>query len=102
MKKLISVLLLLGSFSLSFGQEVDEETKADTVITSSFDEVNNAGVQYKYEMSFGILAHSNGFGGNFRRGKHLTGYKKRIWEIEVVNMKHPKEYKTYNPQRENA
>jgi len=102
MKKLISVLLLLNSISLSFSQEIDGEAISDTVVTSSFDEVNDAGVQYKYEMSFGILAHSNGFGVNFRRGKHLTGYKKRIWEIEVVNMKHPKEYKTYNPQRENA
>ena len=70
--------------------------------TPTLNEVNETGILYKYEMTFGILAHSNGFGLNYRRGRHITGYKKRIFEIEAVNIKHPKEYKVYNPSRENA
>ncbi len=64
---------------------------------SQVDTTRDVGLLYRYEMSGGILAHSNGFGANFRKGKHLTGYKKRMLEIELVNMKHPKEYKTPNP-----
>ena len=70
--------------------------------TPTLNEVNETGILYKYEMTFGILAHSNGFGLNYRRGRHITGYKKRIFEIEAVNIRHPKEYKGYNPSRENA
>lgn len=69
---------------------------------ATLSEEDDAGVQYKKVLTFGILAHSNGFGANYRWGKHLTGLKKRMYEMEFVNMKHPKEYKVYNPSRENA
>ena len=59
-------------------------------------------VLYRNEMTGGILAHSNGFGANFRRIRHMTGFKKRIWEFELVNMKHPKETKTTNPAFPNS
>ena len=53
-------------------------------------------------MSGGVIAHSGGFGFSYRRGKHVTGFKKRIFEIEVVNMRHAKEVKTQNPYFENS
>lgn len=54
-------------------------------------------LMYRNEATIGINLHSNGWGANFRKGKHLTGYKKRFWEIETVSMHHPKEIKTsYN------
>lgn len=53
-------------------------------------------VLYRNEMSFGIFAHSRGFGLNFMRAKHVTGTRKRLLEIEALNMKHPKEIKVSN------
>lgn len=52
---------------------------------------------YRNEMTFAGIVHGNGFGFNFRRGKHVTGFRKRNLEIEFVNIKHPKEFKTTNP-----
>lgn len=53
-------------------------------------------VLYRNEMSFGIFAHSRGFGINLMRAKHVTGTRKRLLEIEALNMKHPKEIKISN------
>lgn len=53
-------------------------------------------VLYRNEMSFGVFAHSRGFGLNFMRAKHVTGTRKRLFEIEALNMKHPKEIKVSN------
>ena len=53
-------------------------------------------VLYRNEMSFGIFAHSRGFGINYMRAKHVTGTRKRLLEIQALNMKHPKEIKVTN------
>lgn len=57
---------------------------------------------YRNDFSIGGLIHSAGFGLNFRRGKHITGFKRGILEIELVNVKHPKEVKTQNQLFENS
>jgi hypothetical protein len=59
-------------------------------------------VLYRNEMAGGFVAHTEGVGLNFRRGKHVTGRRKRVFEIEFVNMRHPKEVKTVNPYFENS
>lgn len=48
-------------------------------------------------MSGGIGAHTNGFHGTFRYGKFLSGFTKRIYEIEIANLRHPQEIKSINP-----
>lgn len=53
-------------------------------------------VLYRNEMSFGIFAHSRGFGISFMRAKHVTGTRKRVLEVQALNMKHPKEIKVSN------
>jgi hypothetical protein len=53
-------------------------------------------VLYRNEMSFGIFAHSRGLGINWMRAKHVTGTRKRLIEVEALNMKHPKEIKISN------
>lgn len=58
---------------------------------------DDKGVLYKYEKSVGAMIHSDGWGLNIRRGKHITGTTKRMFELEVVSMKHPKEIKSVNP-----
>jgi hypothetical protein len=59
-------------------------------------------VLVKNELSFGLSLHSNGWGLDFRRGKNLTVSKKRMFEIELVGMHHPKEIKSVNPYYENS
>ena len=103
---LLLVLFLHCFFLASYSQDelalntLSSGQNTDTIGEKNTSDVQNVGVLYRYEMSGGVLAHSNGFGVNFRKGKHLTGYKKRMLEIELVNMKHPKEHKSFNPSNE--
>ncbi|HNO70708.1 MAG TPA: hypothetical protein PKO16_02930 [Bacteroidia bacterium] len=52
---------------------------------------------YRNEQEFGIVVHSSGWGLNYRKCKHVTGYKKRVLEAEIVGLRHPKELKTLVP-----
>lgn len=56
----------------------------------------------KYEWGFGVQLHTSGWGIDYRRGKNITGYKKRIFEGELVNFRHPKEIRSVNPYFDNA
>ncbi len=56
----------------------------------------------KNEFTFGLNIHSAGWGINARRSKNLTVDKKRLLELEIVNMKHPKEVRSVNPYYDNA
>lgn len=53
-------------------------------------------VLYRNELSCGIFAHSRGFGINVMRARHVTGTRKRLLEVQALNMKHPKEIKVSN------
>lgn len=68
----------------------------------SSDQGPDLNVLYRNSGSFGIMVHTNGFGINYRRGKHVTGYKERIFEIEGLNMSSPKQTKSENPQFPNS
>jgi hypothetical protein len=60
-------------------------------------------VLYRNEMSGGLFAHTYaGFGLNFRRAKHVTGFRKRVNEAEFTYIRHPKEVKTVNPAFDNS
>ena len=61
----------------------------------------DAGVLYRHEGGVGFILHTTGFGINYRNGKHLTGYKKRMLEIDLVTMKHPKEVRTISQFSDN-
>ena len=56
----------------------------------------------KNEFTFGLNIHTAGWGLNARRSRNLTVNKKRLMEFEIVNMKHPKEVRSVNPQYDNA
>ncbi|MBT8196311.1 MAG: hypothetical protein HKO56_03480 [Bacteroidia bacterium] len=84
---LLSLVLALFAADLSAQTIIDENEDYKPVL-------------YRNEYSFGFMLHSNGWGINFNRGKHITGYKKRMFEFDFVGMKHPKEVKTL--QNENA
>jgi len=57
---------------------------------------------YDTEISGGIGMHTNGFLGVFRMGKYLDGFTKRIYEIELANIRHPKEIKSVFPFEQNS
>ncbi|MFI5149080.1 MAG: hypothetical protein ACHQRM_05055 [Bacteroidia bacterium] len=60
-------------------------------------------VLYRNEMSGGLSAHTfAGFGLNFRRAKHVTGFRKRVLEGELTYIRDPKEVKTVNPTFDNS
>jgi len=52
---------------------------------------------YRNEASIGLFVHSaGGLGIAYRRGYHVTAFRNRMFEIEVQNLKHPKEVKSVN------
>ncbi len=59
-------------------------------------------VLYRNEAEGGLTVHTSGFGLNFKKGWHKTGYKKRMFEVEFVSMRHPKQYKLANLYFDNS
>ena len=57
---------------------------------------------YRRETSYGLMIHTSGWGGSFRKGTYLDGFSKRMLEIELVGMKHSKQIKNYNPFLDNT
>jgi hypothetical protein len=62
----------------------------------------DAKVIYKKELTGGLIFHSDGWGATFRHGLHKTGSKRRVLSVDLINMKHPKEFKSYNPYYEDS
>jgi hypothetical protein len=50
-------------------------------------------ILYRKEWSCYLMAHTGGWGIGYRNGKHKTYLRKRMWEIEFMNMNDPKEKK---------
>lgn len=65
-------------------------------------EAGVAKIQYKNESSFSPFIHSNGWGLNYRRGKHLTGRSQKMFEFELAKIKHSKEIKGKNSRYEGS
>lgn len=59
-------------------------------------------VLLKKEITGGITIHVLGLGLNFRKGVNKTFFNSRIFEIEGVSMKHPKQVRVVNPYYYNA
>jgi hypothetical protein len=56
----------------------------------------------KKEQTGGITAHNLGLGGSYRKGVNKTFFNSRIYEVEFVSMKHPKQVRMINPYYYNA
>ena len=83
MKKLlfIAVVLIFG-IDLVYGQgELNEEQK----------------IFFRNERSFAILLNTDGFGFSYREGKRINYLNKKLFELEISTLKHPKEVKLSNP-----
>jgi hypothetical protein len=57
---------------------------------------NQKKVFYRNEESIAFLLNSNGWGFNLRYGKRIDGYRKKLFEIDIIGIKHPKEVKQSN------
>lgn len=85
-----------------FGQ-TDTTSGVVETINSGLTAYDETKILYRQEKYGGILVHSyQGIGANYRDGKHLTALRRRLWSLEFVTMKHPKERKTSNPYFEGA
>ena len=102
MRSKFILFVLLGCFTYwGTAQEVLDSTDFDAskIIGKAskndtrFDEATTL---FRNEISGGVLAHTQGWGLNFRKAKQLTVDKKRFWNIDALTVKHPKEYKTFN------
>jgi hypothetical protein len=83
MRKLliIAVILLFGAISLYAQGDLNEQQK----------------VFFRNERSFAILLNSDGVGLSYREAKRIDYLNKRLLEIDIGTLKHPKEYKVTNP-----
>ncbi|MGZ3884834.1 MAG: hypothetical protein ACXVPD_11785, partial [Bacteroidia bacterium] len=82
MRKLLYIIFLFVSIGLP--------AQSTSQAIAAGQDVN---VLYRHETVFKIFAHSRGFGLGYRRGKHISAKTKSLFEIEALNMKHPKEIK---------
>lgn len=86
-----SLVLFMAAFNVLYAQEELEgyDSIADRVLL-------------KKELSGGVTLHNLGMGVGFRRGTNKTFFNSRIFEVEVVSMKHPKQVRMINPYYYNA
>ena len=81
------LFILLTRFSIVFAQIPQEEKKL---------------VRIAKEVWVGATLHSNGFGFNFNQSKFRTYKIKSLLNVELLSMKHDKEYKIFGYPDENA
>lgn len=79
--------LLFVSINLSvFGQEELETNDSVSDI-----------VLLEKQWTLGLVFNTNGWGAKLRKGKNVTFFKQRLWELEYTTYKSPKEIRTINP-----
>ena len=91
MKKLFFIFFFIIFSGILFAQDIA------TGLSSGIKTNDDVQLLYRNEREFGFVFHSSGWGLNYRRGKHITGFKKRTLELEIVGMRHPKEIKLQVP-----
>lgn len=54
-------------------------------------------VEFKRQFVGGPILHTHGFGAGIAWGKRIDGFRQRMYQFEIVTLKHEKEYRTFNP-----
>jgi hypothetical protein len=90
-----SVFLFLLLVLLSFVSLAQDSAQVIKPVSLGADD--DATILYRREGCFGITIHSNGWGLTYKSGKHVTGFRKRMLDFEIISMTHPKEYRQTNP-----
>jgi hypothetical protein len=52
---------------------------------------------WRSDWALGFMAHTNGFGTYFRGERYRGAFIKEFYHLELTNLKHPKEQKSFNP-----
>jgi len=87
---LICVFLISAAGSVTFGQTVEErDTTGDNIL-------------FRKEKAGSAILHSAGWGLGFRFGQNKTYFKKKMFEVDIMEMKSPKEVKRVNPNFSNS
>jgi hypothetical protein len=87
---LIFIIMISLAGANSFGQSVEEpDTLGDNIL-------------FRKEKAGSAIFHSAGWGIGFRYGKNKTYFNKKMVEVEIVEMKSPKEIKRVNPNFSNS
>ncbi len=89
------VLLMRLFFPLIFFMFLGGLTLFSQSAITAIEQGQDLNVLYRNEATGGIMVHSRGFGANYKRLKHVTGTRKRFMEVEMLGMRHPKEYKVH-------
>ncbi len=87
---LIFIFIISAAGSLSFGQSIAEP---DTL---------NDNILYLKEKAGSAIFHSAGWGLGYRFGRNMNYFNKKMFEIDIVEMKSPKEVKRVNPNFANS
>jgi len=87
MKKIVLIFLLLAFIKTLTAQNTVFEEKRTI---------------YKKEEAFGPLVHTRGWGLTYRYGKYTSGFTRKIYDVELVGMKHPKEIKSFSSAFDNS
>lgn len=72
----------------------------DTMAQSA-NPITNRGY-YRTQNSGGVLIHTRGIGMYYRRGWRTSGFSNRIFNAELLTLRHPKEFKLTNPGANNS
>lgn len=97
MNKIISALIFISIFSFDLSAQQTKDA------LSRLESGEDLKVIYRNEASFGAFIHSaGGIGIAFRRGKQVNVDRKRMFEVEMQNFKHPKEVKSVNSYYESS
>jgi len=97
MYKIIRAFILFLVFSPAI---VAQETNDNLTRIKNGEDVN---MLYRHEQSFGVYVHSaGGIGLAYRKGKHVTGTRKKMLEVEMSNFKSPKEVKNLSSYATNG
>ena len=86
--------MIISLLCISINVQAQDSVKvAPSPVVSADDETT---ILYRRDACGGITIHSNGWGVTFKSGKHVTGFRKRILDFEIISMSHPKEYRITN------
>ena len=70
---------------------------SSTPVFAQLPDQSDGRLLYKKECVGGLTIHTAGWGFHFRYGMQITNLKKLSFGLDVVNIKHPKEKKVFNP-----
>jgi len=87
MKKVVVLIFLLAFIQTLIAQNTVFEEKRTI---------------YKKEESFGAIIHTRGWGVTYRYGKYTSGFTRKIYDVDFVGMKHPKEIKSFTSAFDNS